>query len=131
MKATKGECTFDKSVIRINNEVIAFTATLTNRVDETRINGESWLDMRHRTEQERIDCELEQLANAELIVDAFNTSNKTGLLPSELLQQRDELLNACRRVNELYTELERMVDGEVLKMLNLVRSAIKSATEQK
>lgn len=73
---------------------------------------------------------FEAEANAELIADAFNTSNKTGLLPSELLKQRDELLNACQRVNELYTEIERMVCGEVLEMLNLVRYAIKSA-EQK
>lgn len=31
-------------------------------------------------------------ANANLIADAFNTANKCGLLPSELLEQRDELL---------------------------------------
>lgn len=31
-------------------------------------------------------------ANAELIADAFNTANETQLLPSELKEQRDELL---------------------------------------
>jgi len=38
--------------------------------------------------------------NAELICDAGNTAQKCGLLPSELLQQRDELRvalqNACK-----------------------------------
>ena len=33
-------------------------------------------------------------ANAELIADAGNTAQKCGLLPSELLQQRDELKEA-------------------------------------
>lgn len=33
-------------------------------------------------------------ANGELIVDAGNTAQKCGLLPSELLQQRDELKEA-------------------------------------
>lgn len=33
-------------------------------------------------------------ADADLIVNAFNTTNSCGLLPSELLKQRDELLEA-------------------------------------
>jgi len=36
--------------------------------------------------------------NATLISDAFNTANRCGLLPSELLEQRDELLDKLRRV---------------------------------
>ena len=35
----------------------------------------------------------EQHANAELIADAFNTANACNLLPSELLRQRDMLIN--------------------------------------
>ena len=34
----------------------------------------------------------EAIANAELTCDAFNTIQKCGLMPSELLEQRDELL---------------------------------------
>ena len=30
--------------------------------------------------------------SSEIALDAFNTANKCGLLPSELLSQRDELL---------------------------------------
>lgn len=35
-------------------------------------------------------------ANAQLIADAGTTANKCGLLPSELLEQRDELLNKLK-----------------------------------
>lgn len=38
----------------------------------------------------------EMHANASLIADAGNTYQKCGLLPSELLEQRDELLAACK-----------------------------------
>ena len=38
----------------------------------------------------------EQESNATLISDAFNTANKCGLLPSELLEQRDELLTCLK-----------------------------------
>ena len=44
--------------------------------------------------------------NAELICDAGNTAQKCGLLPSELLQQRDELrealLNLWSWVHQIY-----------------------------
>ena len=36
--------------------------------------------------------------NAELICDAGNTAQKCGLLPSELLQQRDELLKTTKSI---------------------------------
>ena len=36
--------------------------------------------------------------NAELICDAGNTAQKCGLLPSELLQQRDELLKTMKSI---------------------------------
>lgn len=37
-------------------------------------------------------------ANAQLIADAFNTANKCDMLPSELLEQRDELLKLLKSV---------------------------------
>lgn len=40
-------------------------------------------------------------ANAELIADAGTTANKCGLFPSELLEQRDELLQALTRCKEI------------------------------
>ena len=46
--------------------------------------------------------------NAELIADAGNTAQKCGLLPSELLQQRDELKEALElavKVMQPYKDL--------------------------
>jgi len=42
----------------------------------------------------------ERIANAALIADAGNTAQKCGLLPSELLKQRDELLEALKEIAE-------------------------------
>lgn len=42
----------------------------------------------------------EGLANAQLIVDAGNTINKCDLLPSELLEQRDVLLEALIKIRK-------------------------------
>lgn len=43
----------------------------------------------------------EQEANAKLIADSFNTAQKCNLLPSELLEQRDELLEKIKDSGEL------------------------------
>ena len=37
---------------------------------------------------------------SEIALDAFNTSNKCGLLPSELLKQRDSLLHCVKALHE-------------------------------
>lgn len=47
----------------------------------------------------------ENYANAELVIDAGNTAQKCGLLPSELLQQRDELREALAEQKRLYFNL--------------------------
>ena len=39
---------------------------------------------------------IEASANAVLFSDALNTANKTGLTPSELLKQRDEMKDALK-----------------------------------
>lgn len=43
------------------------------RVDETRLEGESWLDMRRRTDADRQRMVDEQFANADLICRAVNS----------------------------------------------------------
>lgn len=48
-----------------------------------------------------VSASSKQLANAELIADAGTTANKCGLLPSELLVQRDELLEALQNSNRV------------------------------
>lgn len=39
------------------------------------------------------------LSNAKLIADAGSTANKCGLLPSDLLEQRDEMLHLLIRLS--------------------------------
>ena len=65
----------------------------------------------------------EAKSNAKLISDAGTTANKCGLLPSELLEQRNELLEALK---ELYLSLP---DGYKSECLPKVRKAINKATK--
>lgn len=51
----------------------------------------------------------EDKANAALIADAFNTANKCGFLPSELLEQRGELLHC---VKALYDHKESLCEWQ-------------------
>lgn len=66
-------------------------------------------------------------ANAKLIADAGTTANKCGLVPSEILQQRDELLKAL----ELY--MERLKNGWMINLAwredthEIMEQAIKKA----
>ena len=47
---------------------------------------------------------------AELITDSLNTAQKCGLLPSELLRQRDELIERNQMLSKTLTKLNVMVD---------------------
>ena len=51
------------------------------------------------------EIEAKNKADVDLIVDAGNTAQKCGLLPSELLQQRDELKEALAEQKRLYFSL--------------------------
>lgn len=53
----------------------------------------------------------ERFANAKLIADAGNTAIECGLLPSELLKHRNELLEACKIGLEAIRELHSFQDG--------------------
>ena len=51
-------------------------------------------------------CNYQSDANLVFIADAFNTANKCGLLPSELLEQRDELMRVLKKalsISDLWT----------------------------
>jgi hypothetical protein len=50
----------------------------------------------------------EMESNAELIADTFNTYNETPILPSELLKQRNELLEALKEAKECLEERLRI-----------------------
>ena len=47
----------------------------------------------------------EAKANAELIADAFNTTNESGLTPSQLYKQNQELLDALEKSKDKISEL--------------------------
>ena len=74
--------------------------------------GDQYISSGYRVDVDRCDglsgiCEMsdwmiprQMEANANLIADALNTANKCGLLPSELLEQRDELLYCVKALHE-------------------------------
>ena len=62
---------------------------------------------KYNGQDERYDMELEeQRENQKLIVDAFNTINECDLLPSELLSQRNEMLEMLEKVLSLKSLIE-------------------------
>lgn len=84
-------------------------ASLERGVREIKKGFVAFLPKPHRFtgQDKRYENELsEYKANAELITDTFNTAQKTGLLPSELLQRYNEaievleqLYNSCAPTN--------------------------------
>jgi hypothetical protein len=75
----------------------------------------------------------EMHANATLVCDAGNTAQKCGLLPSELLQQRDRCLMTLSNCRETIEMLQREIPGEQIVLrhemasrLNDIEAAIKN-----
>jgi len=79
-KFSQGEWTSKRSLIKCNDELVAYTATLISSVDETRLDGESWLDMRYITNSERLACSEEEMANTRLIAAAPELLNRLNSL---------------------------------------------------
>lgn len=79
----------------------------------------------------------EQEANAKLIEDAGTTANKCGLLPSEILKQRDELLEVLETMMIGLMDCDGVPDdghstirmGHTVSLLNKAKQAIKNATK--
>lgn len=70
-KGTKGKWIIEDSMIKNESkEVVAFTTTLSKRVDDSRLENESWIDMRARIKPELEECATEKQANALLISKA-------------------------------------------------------------
>ena len=67
----------------------------------------------------------ENYANADLVIDAGNTAQKCGLLPSELLKQRDELKEMLARFMNHFSDVRHDWNG----LYTDAEAAIKS-TEQ-
>lgn len=72
-------------------------------------------------------------SDADLIADAFNTAQSCGLLPSELLKQRDQLLTALKELVHLHgCEQEGILSGQPTPeqwyaAVDAAESAIKSS----
>lgn len=58
----------------------------------------------------------EQKNNSNLIEDAANTAQKCGLLPSELLQQRDELLEVLESMTKINPDFSGIIHSEQVKV---------------
>lgn len=68
----------------------------------------------------------ENTAHAKLFVDSGNTAQKCGLLPSELLEQRNELLEACICSFKTFISIGVTMEAEIMVELN---NAIKKAEQ--
>jgi len=75
--------------------------------------------------------EDELQSNAILIIDAGNTAQKCGLLPSELLRQRDELKEAFNQMRQYWSLIDSEADAEQIagslwEVLAIAEAAIKN-----
>jgi len=75
--------------------------------------------------------EDELQSNAILIIDAGNTAQKCGLLPSELLRQRDELREAFNQMRQYWSLIDSEADAEQIagslwEVLAIAEAAIKN-----
>jgi len=68
--------------------------------------------------------------NAELIADAFNTTNESGLTPSQLYKQNQELLDALEKSKDKISELfTKGVDSAKInsELFTILEQAINNA----
>lgn len=112
-KFTPGPWFFDEKAIAVYADgKCIVTCWHARKTDETQLEGESWLDMRRRTDQQReIDQKLEPLANAKLIAAA------------------PELLEALKMILALLDENEGSASWYLRKHYDQINNAIKKATE--
>ena len=76
-------------------------------------------------EQKSVEAE----SNTKLITDAGNTYNKCGVLPSDLLEQRDELLEALNYSIRFIKRCPLINEDQYPKGLEKWELLIKKATE--
>lgn len=70
-KGTKGEMKAEGMIIKCDNIIVGFTSVMNDEHLDERLEGESWLDMRDRTELERKKLnETIPFANAKLFAAA-------------------------------------------------------------
>ena len=90
-------------------------------------NGMDWVVRANPTAIARIYSSWEcEDADAELIADAGNTAQKCGLLPSELLQQRDELREALINVMAIIKDCYPLLFDNEKPAVKQAEAAIKN-----
>ena len=91
---------------------IAFTTCNPRTIDETRLDGESWLDMRGRTKADRDELENEVKANARLIAAS------------------PDLLEALSSLVVQHSEADLRADPDLHGAVKRARAAIAKAAGQ-
>jgi hypothetical protein len=105
--------------IESNGQWIAQTSEIKEKPTE-------WLSPEYEAEEIRVKKEEE--SNANLIADAGTTANKCGLLPSELLAQRDELLECLKTLLNLYTGTDKPSTRIVLEANAIIKNCTNETT---
>jgi len=77
--------------------------------------------------------DVEDKANAKLIAEAGTVTNECGLTPRQLLEQRNELLEALKEISkgEGRYDMDKLIHASntIEDMKNIAKEAIKKATE--
>jgi hypothetical protein len=71
----------------------------------------------------------EDLANAQLMVDAFNVTNETNMTPRELQKSHAELLVALERVHNIENRAFELRGFDVVRFKSVIQQAIKNAKQ--
>ena len=71
--------------------------------------------------------EDEQNANANIIIDAFNTTNESGLTPSQLYKQNQYLMNIIYKAHHLCDKLQMPTESELNLLKVICEQAINNA----
>lgn len=104
-KGTKGEWFIKDTHICCESGIIALRGTV-RQVDDTQLNGESWLSMRDRTKNQRADLENEREAKAKLIAAA------------------PDLLNALQGLLKWSVHLPPACNDEIFKAQKAIKKAL-------
>lgn len=127
LNITKGEWEFRKSISPASENFKIVSKNNTGQ--EIKILAETFIHSRAGIGN--ISKE-EMASNANLIVEAGNVANETGLTPRELQKQRDELLEALKKINSLFWDYSESSEGETnpyfVEVSDIAEEAIKKCS---
>ncbi len=95
----------NKSIRAFPYELVALTC-IPREYNAERLEGESWIEMRERTEPERIAIEKEEEANAAFIIKAVNNHDKLVDALTYLLNNSDSRREVFDKIHALLKELK-------------------------